>query len=171
MENKHNFMETESITKLLIKFSIPAIVGMFVNALYNVVDRIYIGNIKDTGHLGIAGIGVVFPVVILIFAFSLLIGIGSAAAVSLIIYAKDYLFYINLGVPAAILGLVLNSVIRSDGSPKIAMGTLLIGAITNIVLDPIFIFIFGMGVKGAAIATIISQYVSMFWTIHYFKSK
>ena len=87
------------------------------------------------------------------------------------IYAKDYLFYINLGVPAAILGLVLNSVIRSDGSPKIAMGTLLIGAITNIVLDPIFIFVFEMGVKGAAIATIISQYVSMFWTIHYFKSK
>ena len=220
MENKHNFMETESITKLLIKFSIPAIVGMFVNALYNVVDRIYIGNIKDIGHLGITGIGVVFPVVILIFAFSLLIGIGSAAAVSLklgmkdreeaerflgvavflsfiisallmviiyfnmdkviyliggsndtFIYAKDYLFYINLGVPAAILGLVLNSVIRSDGSPKIAMGTLLIGAITNIVLDPVFIFIFGMGVKGAAIATIISQYVSMFWTIHYFNSK
>ena len=220
MENKHNFMETESITKLLIKFSIPAIVGMFVNALYNVVDRIYIGNIKGTGHLGITGIGVVFPVVILIFAFSLLIGIGSAASVSLKLgmkdreeaerflgvavflslvisailmiiiyfnmdriiyfiggsdktftYAKNYLFYINLGVPAAILGLVLNSVIRSDGSPKIAMGTLLIGAITNIVLDPIFIFMFGMGVKGAAIATIISQYVSMFWTIHYFNSK
>ncbi|ALM94755.1 MATE family efflux transporter [Fusobacterium polymorphum] len=220
MENKHNFMETESITKLLIKFSIPAIVGMFVNALYNVVDRIYIGNIKGTGHLGITGVGLVFPVVILIFAFSLLIGIGSAASVSLKLgmkdreeaerflgvavflslvisailmiiiyfnmdriiyfiggsdktftYAKNYLFYINLGVPAAILGLVLNSVIRSDGSPKIAMGTLLIGAITNIVLDPIFIFMFGMGVKGAAIATIISQYVSMFWTIHYFKSK
>ena len=83
MENKHNFMETESITKLLIKFSIPAIVGMFVNALYNVVDRIYIGNIKGTGHLGITGVGLVFPVVILIFAFSLLIGIGSAATVSL----------------------------------------------------------------------------------------
>ena len=89
MENKHNFMETESITKLLIKFSIPAIVGMFVNALYNVVDRIYIGNIKDIGHLGITGIGVVFPVVILIFAFSLLIGIGSAAAVSLKLGMKD----------------------------------------------------------------------------------
>ena len=220
MENKHNFMETESITKLLIKFSIPAIVGMFVNALYNVVDRIYIGNIKGTGYLGITGVGLVFPVVILIFAFSLLIGIGSAATVSLKLgmkdreeaerflgvavflslvisailmiiiyfnmdriiyfiggsketfsYAKNYLFYINLGVPAAILGLVLNSVIRSDGSPKIAMGTLLIGAITNIVLDPIFIFMFGMGVKGAAIATIISQYVSMIWTIHYFMSK
>lgn len=219
MENKHNFMETESITRLLIKFSIPAIVGMFVNALYNVVDRIYIGNIKDIGHLGITGVGVVFPVVILIFSFSLLIGIGSAAAVSLklgmkdreeaerflgvavflsfaisailmlviffymdkiiyliggssqtFIYAKGYLFYINLGVPAAILGLVLNSVIRSDGSPKIAMGTLLVGAITNIVLDPIFIFVFNMGVKGAAIATIISQYMSMFWTVYYFTS-
>ena len=89
MENKHNFMETESITKLLIKFSIPAIVGMFVNALYNVVDRIYIGNIKGTGHLGITGVGLVFPVVILIFAFSLLIGIGSAASVSLKLGMKD----------------------------------------------------------------------------------
>ena len=220
MENKHNFMETESITKLLIKFSIPAIVGMFVNALYNVVDRIYIGNIKDIGHLGITGIGVVFPVVILIFSFSLLIGIGSAAAVSLklgmkdreeaerflgvavflsfiistvlmlliyfymdkiiyfiggsdktFIYAKDYLFFINLGVPAAILGLVLNSVIRSDGSPKIAMGTLLLGAITNIVLDPIFIYVLHMNVAGAALATIISQFVSCIWVLSFLFGK
>lgn len=83
MENRHNFMETESITKLLIKFSLPAIIGMIVNALYNVVDRIYIGNIKDIGHLGIAGVGLSFPVVILTFSFSLLIGIGGAACISL----------------------------------------------------------------------------------------
>ena len=89
MENKHNFMETESITKLLIKFSIPAIIGMFVNALYNIVDRIYIGNIKDVGHLGIAAVGVTFPTVILMMAFALLIGIGSAASISLKLGMKD----------------------------------------------------------------------------------
>lgn len=220
MENKHNFMETESITKLLIKFSLPAIIGMFVNALYNIVDRIYIGNIKEVGHLGITGVGVVFPVVIFTFAFTLLIGNGAAARISLklgekdikyaervlgitflfslivaallmvitflsidkliyflggsketFFYAKEYLKYIILGTPAAIIGFSLNASIRADGSPKISMLTILIGAITNIVLDPIFIFYFNMGVKGAAIATIISQYISALWTIHYFTSE
>lgn len=219
MENKHNFMETESITKLLIKFSLPAIVGMLVNALYNVVDRIYIGNIKDIGHLGITGVGITFPIVILIFSFALLIGIGAAACISLRLgrkkreeaeeylgvavffagiisfvilvliflfmdkiilmlggseftfpYAKSYLWYLNFGAPAVIVGNTLNAAIRSDGSPKMSMTTLLIGAITNIVLDPIFIFYFNMGVKGAAIATIISQYVSATWTVYYFTS-
>ena len=75
-------METESITKLLIKFSIPAIVGMFVNALYNVVDRIYIGNIKDIGHLGITGIGVVFPVVILKWNKNKALSLTKALAIS-----------------------------------------------------------------------------------------
>lgn len=220
MDNKHNFMETESITKLLIKFSLPAIVGMFVNALYNIVDRIYIGNIKDIGHLGITGVGVVFPIVILTFSFALLIGIGSAARISLKLgeknkeeaektlgiafffamvvsfilmifififidkiimmiggsketfyYAKSYLLILNLGTPAVIIGNTLNAGIRSDGSPKMSMVTLLLGAIINIVLDPIFIFYFNMGVQGAAIATIISQYVSGLWTFFYFNSK
>lgn len=220
MENKHNFMETESITKLLIKFSLPAIIGMIVNALYNVVDRIYIGNIKDIGHLGIAGVGLSFPVVILTFSFSLLIGIGGAACISLRLgekkrekaeeylgaavyiaslisvvllilfilfidkiiyilggseetfhYARSYLWYLNFGVPAVIIGNVLNAVIRSDGSPKMSMATLLIGAVTNIILDPIFIFYLDMGVKGAALATIISQYLSAGWTLYYFSSK
>lgn len=220
MENKHNFMEMESITKLLVKFSLPAIIGMLVNALYNVVDRIYIGNIKDTGHFGIIGLGLVFPIVIIIFSFALLIGLGVASIISLklgekdkneaesylgvsffysllvsfliiiggylfidkiiiligasevtFFYAKSYLSILLLGTPAVILGYVLNAAIRSDGSPKIAMGTLLIGAIINIILDPIFIFYFNMGVKGAAIATIVSQYISTFWTIFYFTSK
>lgn len=219
MENKHNFMEKEKITKLIVKFSFPAMIGMFVNALYNVVDRIYIGNIKDIGHLGITGIGVTFPVVILIFSFALLIGIGAAACISIrlgrkkldeaetflgratflaivisailmsiiylfmdkiimmiggsedtFFYAKSYLKYLTLGVPAVIIGNTLNAAIRSDGSPKMSMTTLLIGAITNIVLDPIFIFYFNMGIKGAAIATIISQYVSAIWTLYYFTS-
>lgn len=220
MENKHNFMETESITKLLIKFSLPAMLGMFVNALYNVVDRIYIGNIKDIGHLGITGVGITFPIVVLIFSFALLIGIGGAASISLrlgekkkneaekilgvgvffattisiilmiiiyifmdkiimmiggstetFFYAKSYLLYLNFGAPAVIVGNTLNAAIRADGSPKMAMMTLLVGAITNIILDPILIFYFDMGVKGAAIATIVSQYLSAVWTIFYFNSK
>lgn len=220
MENKHNFMETEKITKLLIKFSLPAIIGMVVNALYNVVDRIYIGNIKETGHLGITGLGLVFPIIIITFSFALLIGLGGAATISLKLgekekdeaenylgvaafyalmvsfiivlignlfmdkiiyligaseitfpYAKSYLSIIIFGTPAVILGNTLNAAIRSDGSPKMAMTTLLIGAIINIILDPIFIFYFNLGVRGAAIATIISQYISAFWTIYYFSSR
>ncbi len=219
MEKKHQLMGTEKITKLLIQFSLPAIIGMLVNALYNIVDRIYIGNIEKVGHIAIAGVGITFPIVIFVFGFSILIGLGSATnaslnlgrkkkeeaerflgtavffgvIVSLIlmatilwnlewlvtklggsertgIYAQQYLKILAYGFPAAVVGYIANASIRSDGNPKMAMATLLIGAITNIVLDPIFIFYFKMGVKGAAWATIISQYVSGVWAIYYFTS-
>lgn len=220
MEKKHQLMGTEKITKLLIQFSLPAIIGMLVNALYNIVDRIYIGNIEKVGHIAIAGVGIVFPIVIFVFGFSILIGLGSATnaslnlgrkkkeeaerflgtaiffgfIVSLVlmvlvlwklewlvsilggsdrtgIYAAQYLKILAFGFPAAVVGYVANASIRSDGNPKMAMATLLIGAITNIVLDPIFIFYLKMGVRGAAWATIISQYVSGIWAIYYFTSK
>lgn len=218
-DQKHQFMGTEKITKLLFKFSLPAIVGMLVNALYNLVDRIYIGNIDLIGKDALAGVGLVFPVTLFIFGFSVLIGLGSAnnislllgkkendeaeiflgnalalaAVVSLIlllvvtlnidsivkiiggsdntsIHAKDYLSILAFGFPAALISYTLNAAIRADGNPKKSMTTLLIGALTNIILDPILIFGFGMGVKGAAIATIISQYVSALWTLYYFTS-
>lgn len=220
MEKKHQLMGTEKITKLLVQFSLPAIIGMLVNALYNIVDRIYIGNIENVGHIAIAGVGITFPVVIFVFGFSILIGLGAATnaslnlgrkkkeeaekflgvavsfgfIVSLIlmvlvlwklewlvnilggsdktgIYAAHYLKILAYGFPAAVVGYVANASIRSDGNPKMAMATLLIGAITNIALDPIFIFYLKMGVKGAAWATIISQYVSGIWAIYYFTSK
>ena len=220
MEKKHQLMGTEKITKLLIQFSLPAIIGMLVNALYNIVDRIYIGNIKTVGHLAIAGVGLTFPVVIFVFGFSILIGLGAATNSSLnlgkkrkdeaekflgtavifgflisiilmvsvlwnldwlveklggsektTIYASQYLRILAFGFPAAVVGYVGNAAIRSDGNPKMAMATLLIGAITNIVLDPIFIFYMDMGVRGAAWATIISQYVSGIWALYYFTSK
>lgn len=88
--NKHSFMETESITKLMIKFSLPAVIGMLVNALYNIVDRIYIGNIKGIGHYAIAGVGLTFPTIIFAFSFSLLIGIGAAANISLYLGEKKF---------------------------------------------------------------------------------
>ena len=219
-DSKHKFMGTEKITKLLIQFSVPAVIGMVVNALYNIVDRIYIGNIKDVGHFAIAGVGLTFPIVILSFAFAVLIGLGAGTNISLNlgrkkkdeaegflgnaigygtivsiilmilvlffmdnlveilggsentgIFTKQYLSIVALGFPAAIVGYVANAGIRSDGNPKMSMATLLIGAIINIVLDPIFIFGFNMGVRGAALATIISQYVSAIWTIYYFNSR
>lgn len=217
---KHKFMGTEKITKLLVQFSVPAVIGMLVNALYNIVDRIYIGNIKEIGHFAIAGVGLTFPVVILSFAFAVLIGLGSGTNISLNlgrkkkeeaecflgnaigygiivsvilmilvlismdslvdilggsentgIFTKQYLSIVAFGFPAAIVGYVANVGIRSDGNPRMSMATLLIGAIINIVLDPIFIFYFEMGVKGAALATIISQYASAAWTIFYFNSR
>lgn len=220
MKNKHQFMGSEKITKLLIQFSLPAIIGMLVNALYSIVDRIYIGNIKDVGHFAIAGVGLTFPVTIFVFAFAVLIGLGGATNISLNLgkkqkdeaehylgnaicfgtivstligilvlifmeslvdklggsentskYTIEYLRIVAIGFPATIVGYVANAGIRSDGNPKMSMVTLLIGAIINIVLDPIFIFCMDMGVSGAAWATIISQYISAAWTIYYFKSK
>ena len=220
MKNKHQFMGSEKITKLLIQFSLPAIIGMLVNALYSIVDRIYIGNIKDVGHFAIAGVGLTFPVTIFVFAFAVLIGLGGATNISLNLgkkqkdeaehylgnaicfgtiistiigilvlifmeglvdklggsentskYTIEYLRIVAIGFPATIVGYVANAGIRSDGNPKMSMVTLLIGAIINIILDPIFIFGMDMGVSGAAWATIISQYISAAWTIYYFRSK
>lgn len=203
------------VLKLLMKFSIPAIVGMLVNALYNVVDRIYIGN--GVGSLGIAGITIAFPVMLVMMAFSMLIGIGANSLVSIRLgqnrkedaqgifgnsislliltsltlsiiglvalepllkllgaselilpYARDYLQIILLGGVFQSIGMGMNNFIRSEGNPKIAMYTMLIGALINTILDPIFIFGFNWGMKGAAFATIISQAVSAIWVFRYF---
>jgi putative MATE family efflux protein len=205
----------ERIIKLIFKFSIPAIIGMLVNALYNIVDRIYIGH--GVGSLGIGGITVSFPIMLILMAFSMLIGIGAnslvairfgqgrkeeaegifnnafvlfiIASLSLSIiglifkepflrlmgtsdqimpYAIEYLEIILLGSVFQSIGMGMNNFIRSEGNPRIAMNTMLIGAITNIVLDPIFIFVFNWGMRGAAIATVISQIVSATWVLLYF---
>ena len=205
----------EKVSKLIIKFSIPAIIGMLVNALYNVVDRIYIG--QGVGSLGIGGTTIAFPVMLIMMAFSMLIGIGANSLVSirlgqnrkedaqgifgnalslliitsLIIsvtglivlepflkfigtseqilpYAMDYLQIILIGGVFQSIGMGMNNFIRSEGNPKIAMYTMLIGALINTVLDPIFIFVFHWGMKGAALATIIAQAVSAIWVLAYF---
>lgn len=205
----------EAVGKLLIRFSIPAIVGMMVNALYNIVDRIFIG--KDMGSIGIGAIFVGSPVALILMAFGMLIGIGGNSLssirlgqnrkdeaesilgnaftllviISLILTisglifiepllrlfgaSKDilphsvaYLSIILIGAPFQSVGFGLNNFIRGEGNPKIAMNTMLIGAILNIILDYIFIFKFNMGIKGAAWATIISQAVSAAWVINYF---
>jgi putative MATE family efflux protein len=204
----------ENIGKLLMKFSIPAIVGMLVNALYNIVDRIFIGRV-DT--LALSGVTITFPISIIIMAFGMLVGIGAAALISirlgqqkkeaaehilgnaftLIIiislivtilglvflqpmllifgaskatlpYAKQYITIILIGTVFQSIGFGLNNIIRAEGNPRIAMFTMLIGGILNTILDPIFIFVFHMGTRGAAIATVISQIVNTIWVLYYF---
>lgn len=200
---------TEKIGKLLRTFAIPCIISLVVNALYNMVDQIFIG--WGVGYLGNGATNIVFPIVTICLSLSLMFGDGTSAYLSLKLgeknkkdaekgvgngiasgaivsillcavvlvfltpllnlfgctdalrsFAIDYGTIIAMGIPFMMVGTVLNSVIRADGSPKYAMITMVTGALLNIALDPIFIFDWGlnMGVKGAALATIISQFAT-----------
>lgn len=208
----------KKIGSLLLSYYIPAFIGVTANALYNIVDRIFIG--QGVGHIALSGISVVFPVMIIIMGFGMLVGIGSAVltsialgkqnrdraekvlgnafllmtAVSLLVtvlgflfkkpvllsfgatsetleYANDYLNIILSGSIFGITGYGLNAVIRSEGNAKIAMISMIISAVLNIVLDAFFIFTLDMGVKGAAYATVISQMVLTVWVILHFRRK
>lgn len=212
-----NRLGEESVKSLLLEFSIPAIIGMVVNALYNIVDRIFIG--RGVGEFAIGGVFVGMPISIIIMAFAMLVGVGGNTLVSIrlgqgrkedaekiignslilliiislfltvigliflepmllafgategnLIYAMDYMRIILFGSIFQMIGFGLNNFIRGEGNPKTAMITMLIGALINTVLDPIFIFIFKMGVRGAAWATIISQAISAVWVLWYFIS-
>jgi len=213
--NRAKLMGEAPIPKLLLAFSVPAIVGMMVNALYNVVDRIFIG--QGVGALGLAGATIGFPIMNVLMAFTMLIGLGANSLVSIRLgekkqeeaehilgnalalfllasalltaagllflkpllaffgaspqvmpYAVDYVSIILLGVVFQMLGFGMNNFIRGEGNPRIAMATMLIGALLNTILDPLFIFAFGMGIRGAAWATILSQAVSAVWVLSYF---
>ena len=209
---KENILGTEKIGKLMRKFSIPCIISLVVNSLYNIVDQIFIG--WGVGYLGNGATNVVFPLTMVCLAFALMFGDGSSAFLSLKLgekkkeearkgvangiltsiivaiilfivivsflpqllnvfgctdalreYALSYGFIIVIGLPFMMIGTTLNSIIRADGNPKYAMTSMLIGAILNIILDPIFIFAFNMGVEGAAIATVISQFVTFLMNV------
>lgn len=216
MNSEENILGYEKISKLMLKFSIPTIISLVVNSLYNIVDQIFIG--RGVGYLGNGATNVVFPITVLAMGFAFMIGDGGAAYLSLKLgqqkkdeaakgvansiiiglivsiimflggliflpqlldlfgctdglreYAIGYGRIIVIGLPFFILGSVLNGMIRADGSPKYAMISMVTGAILNIILDPIFIFSFNMGVEGAALATIISQFVTFFLNIIYIK--
>lgn len=211
---------TLPIPKLMISLAIPSVIAQIINVLYNIVDRIYIGHMADVGDIALTGVGVTFPIIMLISAFSYFVGSGGAplasiqlgrqnkekaeqilgngtsllilfsivltlfffffktpllylfgASNSTIIYANDYLDIYLLGTIFIQLSLGLNLFISSQGQAKTAMLSVLIGAVTNIVLDPIFIFGLHMGVRGAAIATIISQAFSAIWVVSFLTSK
>jgi putative MATE family efflux protein len=219
MKDREKRLANENVLKLLISFSIPAIIGMLVNALYNIVDRIYIGKMEGVGQYAITGVGLNFPIMTVVMAFAMLAGIGAAATISIRLgqrkkddaekilgnaftlaiifsiiititgllyvdkllilfgasdntfgYAKDYIVIILWGTVFNVVAFSLNHCIRAEGNPRRAASTMLVGAILNTILDPIFIFKFNMGVKGAALATIISQAVSAAWVLSYFIS-
>ncbi|HKM08095.1 MAG TPA: MATE family efflux transporter, partial [Sphaerochaeta sp.] len=219
MENANPLGE-KKISKLLVQFSVPAIVGMMANALYNIVDRIFIGNKADLGANGIAAITIAFPIMIILIALGVLFGIGGSTlfaiklgqkkekdaekvmgnAFSLLLiagltfsilgqifltqilalfgaspevmpYAKEYMRIIFMGASFQVMSMGMNNFIRADGNPKIAMMSMFLGAGINLILDPIFIFGFNMGMAGAAIATIISQIASSIWVVGYFFGK
>lgn len=217
MNEKTRELAELKISKLMLKFFIPAFIGVFVNALYNIVDRIFIG--QGVGSLALSGISVIFPVMLIVMGFGMLIGIGAGVLVSIsmgkrdmdkaekilgssfllmilvsavitvigfsikgpmlrsfgatpetIQYANDYLNIILAGTVFQVVGFSLNNIIRAEGNARIAMFSMIISAGTNLILDPIFIFGFGMGVKGAAYATVISMMVLTVWVLLHFRS-
>jgi len=207
----------EKISKLLVNLSLPATIGMIVNALYNLVDTIFVG--RGVGAIAIGGLTIAFPIQMVLMAFAQMIGIGAASAISrslgakdiekadyvagnsflcvivlssiiaaigliftepmlrffgstetILPYAKDYITIILWGSIFFSFAMSSNNLIRAEGNAKVAMATMLIGAILNIILDPIFIFVFKMGVKGAALATVISKFVSFLYILTYLYS-
>lgn len=216
MENQENILGTEKIGKLIRKFSIPCIISLLVNSIYNIVDQIFIGRGVDT--LANGATNIVFPLTMICLAFALMFGdggaaylslklgerkekqaskgVGNAIVISVIVsilicvlyltflpqllnlfgctdnlrnYALAYGRIIVLGLPFMMIGTTLNSIIRADGNPKYAMTSMVLGAILNIILDPILIFVFNMGVEGAAIATIFSQFVTFLINVLYIR--
>lgn len=211
-------LEHEKISRLLVHYAIPAVIGTMVNALYNIVDRIFIG--QGVGPLAISGLTLTFPILLFMQAFGMLVGAGAATRVSIhlgrkandmaenvlgnaftltfilsvltivpcmlfmrplliafggseqtIPYAEDYLY---IAIPASLLASLsfsFNAVMRASGYPRKAMVTMMIGAIANVVLDPIFIFVFDMGIRGAAIATVISMALSAAFVMAHFVRK
>lgn len=211
-------LEKANVGRLMLKYFVPAFIGVFVNALYNIVDRIFIG--QGVGAEALSGISVIFPVMLIMMGFGMLIGIGTGVLVSINLgrkniemaektigtgfslmftvsvavmfityllkepilhsfgstpetfqYANDYLNIILAGTPFMVIGFSLNNVIRSEGNARIAMISMILSSITNVVLDYIFIFKLNMGVKGAAYATIISMFVLMVWVLVHFRGK
>lgn len=218
--SQQNDFSKGSIPKTVTRLAIPMIAAMLVNALYSVVDRIYIGHLEGIGQTALTGIGLCYPITMAIAAFSYLVGNGGGPLTSILRGAKDddgaekvignsitllvifgvvvplicffvkkpvlYLFgasdatypyadeYITIylmGSLSVMLTLGLNPFLNAQGFTRTGMMTVLMGAVCNIVLDPIFIFVFDMGVAGAAIATVISQTVSAVWVLLFLKGK
>ena len=214
MAKRENDLGRDPVGKLLLRLALPSLTAQLVNALYNIVDRMYIGHMEGVGDLALTGLGVCFPVIMFVSAISALVGmgggsravvrmgegkedqanaiLGSSTALLVVLsvivtvcflavkepmlllfgatentlgYASDYLTIYLLGSIFVELSMGLNFFITAQGFSTVSMATVLIGAATNIVLDPIFIFGFGMGVRGAALATILSQAMSCAWVL------
>ena len=217
-QTNQNFLATEKVGKLMVKYAVPCIISLLIGALYNIVDQIFIANADYLGSFGNAANTVVFPLTVIALAIAVMIGDGCCAFASLSLgkgtpddagksmgnsvvltvlssivlmlvylifddaiiamfggtvnaetfsYSKEYFFWITLGIPFYIFGQAMNPIIRADGNPKFAMVTTVLGAVINIILDPIFIFIFKWGMMGAAVATVIGQIATAVLAVWY----
>ena len=220
MSTKTNDFSKGPVWKCIITQAVPLTIAQLVQLLYNVVDRIYIGHLGDGNSIALTGIGLTFPIVTLIMAFSGLFGMGGVPLFSMergageeekagkiignsfalllcssliltvvgylfsrpilfafgasedsYVYANQYLNIYLLGTSFSMITTGMNGYINAQGFPKVGMLSIIIGAVTNIILDPIFIFGFDMGVRGAALATIISQTISALWVLHFLFGK
>ncbi len=217
---QQNDFSKGSIPRTITRLAIPMIAAMMVNALYSIVDRIYIGHLAEIGQIALTGVGLCYPITMSVTAFSYLVGNGGGPltsilrgagdkdgaekvlgnsitllvllgllvpSVCLIIkepvlylfgasditypYANSYITIYLMGSISVMLTLGLNPFLNAQGFAKIGMMTVLIGAVCNIILDPIFIFALGLGVSGAAMATVISQTISAVWIILFLRGK
>ena len=220
MEQAQNPLGTQPIGRLLLRLAVPTVIAQLINVLYNIVDRIYIGNIPETGAMALTGLGITFPILMIVSAFAAFVGMGAAplasmrmgagkdkeaeqilgascllllilsvvltavifvfkvpllylfgASDNIIGYADDYITIYLLGTVFVMLALGLNAFISAQGFATTAMVSVLIGAVCNIILDPVFIFLFDMGVQGAALATILSQAISAIWIVLFLVGK
>ena len=211
---------TEPLGRLMVSLAVPAVAAQLINVLYNIGDRIYIGHIRGYGDIALTGVGVTFPIIMLISAFSAFAGMGGAPLASIelgkkdirkaeqilgnsagmivlfsivltigfsifktpvlyafgasevtIGYAKSYIGIYLVGTIFVQIAVGLNTFISGQGESKVAMLSVVIGALLNICLDPVLIFVLDMGVKGAALATVVSQAVSAAWVIRFLTSK
>lgn len=218
-ENKHDFSKG-SLWRIILSQALPMTVAQLIQLLYNIVDRIYIGHMPEAGHLALTGIGLTFPFVTFILAFSKLFStggtplfsiargegkekeakkiMGNAFAMVLLTsvilfllcyifrkpvlylfgasdttfpYAESYLKIYLFGTLFSMTSAGMNGFINAQGFPKTAMMTTVIGAIINLILDPVFIFGLGLGVRGAALATVISQAISAVWILQFLTGK
>lgn len=223
MENRkpsQELLATAPLWPLMLKLALPAVVAQLVNLLYNIVDRIYIGRMPETGQLALTGLGLTFPVILSISAFSAMVGNGGAPIAAIFLgkqdkdsaqkvlgngvflllvfsvclttlfyavkkpllylvgasdqtfaYADQYLSIYLVGTLFVLLSMGLNQFISCQGKSKVAMLSILIGAGCNILLDPLFIFVLDMGIRGAALATVLSQAASALWIVAFLCSK
>ena len=183
-DNSRDFLGTEPIGRLLFRLAVPTLTAQIINMLYNIVDRIYIGHIPETGAMALTGLGVCLPLIMIVSAFACLVGNGGAprasifmgrgdneAAENTIEYAVSYMNIYAVGTVFVQMTLGMNAFITAQGFARTGMLSVLIGAVLNIVLDPVFIFVFGMGVRGAALATVISQTASCIWVMSFLTGK
>lgn len=214
------FLATDPLGKLLLRLALPTVAAQLINMLYNIVDRIYIGHIPETGALALTGVGVCLPLIMIVSAFAALVGNGGApratiamgqgnkekaeqilgncfalqivvsvvltvilflgdrtflmafgASGNTIEYAVAYMDIYAIGTIFVQMTLGMNAFITAQGFAKEGMLSVLIGAVANIILDPVFIFVLGMGVCGAALATILSQALSCLWVLSFLFGK